>query len=182
MAENICADWPSTIHKNSHIDTFCDLSKPLPFNDHAFDTILSSDVIEHLPDHDLAFREMGRILAPGGTLILNTPFMYMIHEIPHDYYRHTRYSLERLVELAGLKTVQLEEIGGGGDVLVDMLAKYTSSVPYIGTPVAIAMQKVATAMSGTSIWSRQRKASASRFPLGYFLVAKKEYPTTLINR
>ena len=170
---SVCADWPSTIHKNLYIDTFCDLSKPLPFGDNAFDTILSSDVIEHLPDHDLAFREMGRVLAPSGMLILNTPFMYMIHEIPHDFYRHTRFSIERLTTLAGLRVMELDEIGGGLDVLVDMLAKYASGVPLIGTPLSIGLQKAAILMSGTRMWKRQRNTSASRFPLGYFLVARK---------
>lgn len=173
VSENVCTDWPSTIHKNSYIDTFCDLSKALPFGDNTFDTILSSDVIEHLPDHDLAFREMGRVLAPGGTLILNTPFMYMVHEIPHDFYRHTRFSIERLTALAGLQVMELDEIGGGLDVLVDILAKYASGIPVIGDFFAIGLQKVATLLSGTTVWERQRKASASRFPLGHFLVARK---------
>jgi SAM-dependent methyltransferase len=182
VSENICADWPSTIHKNSYIDTFCDLSKALPFEDNSFDTILSSDVIEHLPDHDLAFREMGRVLAPGGMLILNTPFMYMIHEIPHDFYRHTRFSIERLTALAGLQVVELDEIGGGLDVLVDILAKYTSGVPLIGNPFSIGLQKVAVLMSESKVWECQRRSSASRFPLGYFLVARKPDTANMVQQ
>jgi SAM-dependent methyltransferase len=182
VSENVCVDWPSTIHKNTYIDTFCDLSKPLPFNDNSFDTILSSDVVEHLPDHDLAFREMGRVLTPGGRLILNTPFIYMIHEIPNDFYRHTRFSIERLTALAGLKVMELDEIGGGVDVLVDLIAKYASGLPLIGAPFAIGLQKAAIMMSGTKVWERQRKASASRFPLGYFLVAQKPATTDTAMR
>ena len=43
------------------------------FEDNSFDTIISIETIEHI-DKDLDFlKEMNRILAPGGTLILSTP-------------------------------------------------------------------------------------------------------------
>jgi SAM-dependent methyltransferase len=168
-----CVDWPSTLHVSEHVDTFCDLSQALPFDDASFDTVLSSDVIEHLPDPVLAFGEIGRILRPGGTLVLNTPFFYMLHEVPFDFYRHTRYSLERLCGLAGLHVVQLEEIGGLADVLADLVSKGASTIPVVGSPISIAVQSGAYAFSRTGLGRRARNASASRFPLGYFLVARK---------
>ena len=102
LSDNVCVDWLGSLHHNIHDDQFCDHAQPLPFADDSFDTILSSDVIEHLPDLLLAFKEMGGLLRPGGKLILNTPCMYMPQEIPHDYYRHTRYSLDRLTAWPGL--------------------------------------------------------------------------------
>ncbi len=45
----------------------------LPFSTHAFDALICSEVIEHIPDHPAIFEEMGRVLRPGGTLILGTP-------------------------------------------------------------------------------------------------------------
>jgi len=171
--DNICVDWPSSLHRNMHIDVFCDVSRTLPFADATFDTILSSDVIEHLPDPVLAFREMARLLRPGGKVILNTPFLYMLHEVPHDYYRHTRYSLERLAAIAGLRVVQLEEIGGLPEVLADMLGKGIGTLPLLGGPLAIFLQATAIALGKTSVWARLRRMSRDRFPLGYFLVAAK---------
>lgn len=38
-----------------------------------FDVVICSDVLEHLVDVFAAFREMTRILKPGGRLVLNTP-------------------------------------------------------------------------------------------------------------
>src|SRR5688572_28681167 len=171
--ETTCVDWPSSRHDAQHIDEFCDLSQPLPFDDGMFDTLLSSDVIEHLPDPVLAFREMGRILRPGGTLILNTPFLYMLHETPFDFYRHTRYSLERLAGMAGLEILELEEIGGIGDVMADLAAKALAQAPVIGSPLAAALQAIARVFGDTGPGRRLRRASAGRFPLGYFLVARK---------
>ena len=44
-----------------------------PFPDRAFDQVVVVDYLEHIPD-DLAFaRELERILAPGGSVIINVP-------------------------------------------------------------------------------------------------------------
>jgi len=45
----------------------------LPFPDAAFDVVICSQVIEHIPDAPTVFDEMTRVLRPGGTLILGTP-------------------------------------------------------------------------------------------------------------
>lgn len=45
----------------------------LPFADESFDTVICSQVIEHIPDTEGAVGELLRVLRPGGRLILGTP-------------------------------------------------------------------------------------------------------------
>jgi 2-polyprenyl-3-methyl-5-hydroxy-6-metoxy-1,4-benzoquinol methylase len=45
----------------------------LPFADATFDVVLSTEVIEHLPQPSLAIREFARVLKPGGHLVLSVP-------------------------------------------------------------------------------------------------------------
>jgi SAM-dependent methyltransferase len=45
----------------------------LPFPDGHFAAVLSSQVIEHIPLTPALFRELHRVLAPGGTLVIGTP-------------------------------------------------------------------------------------------------------------
>lgn len=45
----------------------------LPFADGAFDFVICSEVLEHLPDDDGALVELSRVLAPGGTLAVSVP-------------------------------------------------------------------------------------------------------------
>ncbi len=45
----------------------------MPFADEAFDLILCSHVLEHVPDDRTAMKELHRVLAPGGTAILMVP-------------------------------------------------------------------------------------------------------------
>jgi 2-polyprenyl-3-methyl-5-hydroxy-6-metoxy-1,4-benzoquinol methylase len=50
-----------------------DLNEPLSIADRSFDSIISTEVIEHLENPRATFREFGRLLRPGGQLLLTTP-------------------------------------------------------------------------------------------------------------
>ncbi|GIW42429.1 MAG: methyltransferase [Candidatus Binatia bacterium] len=45
----------------------------LPFRDASFDCVVASEIFEHLDEDDLAFREVTRVLRPGGILALSVP-------------------------------------------------------------------------------------------------------------
>ncbi|WP_116127702.1 class I SAM-dependent methyltransferase [Lewinella sp. IMCC34183] len=46
----------------------------LPFRDDAVDAIISSEVMEHVPDVPLYLRNLVRVLRPGGTIVISTPY------------------------------------------------------------------------------------------------------------
>jgi len=45
----------------------------LPFPDGAFDRVICSEVLEHVPDDLSAMRELARVLRPGGTMAITVP-------------------------------------------------------------------------------------------------------------
>ncbi len=47
----------------------------LSFEDESFDAVISSDVLEHIPDYQAALENFHRVLAPGGDLVLTVPFL-----------------------------------------------------------------------------------------------------------
>jgi len=49
------------------------LNAPLPFADATFDLVTSLEGIEHVENHFLMARELGRVTRPGGHLIISTP-------------------------------------------------------------------------------------------------------------
>jgi ubiquinone/menaquinone biosynthesis C-methylase UbiE len=49
-----------------------DLNRPLPLGDESFDTVISTQVIEHLNECDQFAAEIHRILKPGGYAIIST--------------------------------------------------------------------------------------------------------------
>lgn len=172
----VCVDWPKSLHGSSYLDLACDISKPLPFFDSSFDTIVLSSVLEHVPTPDRLWEEMARVLAPGGVIIMNSPFLYAIHEAPNDYYRFTEYALLRSAENAGLQVAHIDATGGAIEVLADTLAKTVASHGFAGKTMATLVQWSA-AMFARTPWGRKVRASTSRrFPLSYFLVVTKPEP------
>ncbi len=68
----------------------------LPFKDGEFDLVLCTEVLEHVKDPKKVISEIGRVLTPGGQVILTTRFVYPLHDAPHDYWRFTKYGLGEL--------------------------------------------------------------------------------------
>lgn len=173
VGDNVCVDWENTLHKNEHLDLECDLNTELPFADGEFDTVIFSDVLEHVPKPEQVLKEVSRILAAGGKLLLNVPFYYCIHEEPHDYYRYTHFALRRFMANAGLKLVLLEPTGGAPEVLADTLAKNLLQVPRIGELFAVLIQRATLAFIATNFGKAVSKSTSEKFPFGYFLIAEK---------
>ncbi len=110
--EYIGVDWKNSMHDQSNVDIFADLIRELPFDDNYTDTVVSFQVLEHLPEPDFFLSECSRILRSGGTLFLTVPFMWQIHEEPHDYFRYTRYGLDYLLKKNGFTDIQIKEETG----------------------------------------------------------------------
>jgi ubiquinone/menaquinone biosynthesis C-methylase UbiE len=172
-----CVDWPATRHKVDHLDHELDLTENLPFPDNTYSTIILSDVLEHIPSPGQLLSEMHRILAPGGVAIINTPFLYWVHEAPHDYYRYTEYALQRFANDAGFRVISLEPIGGLPEVLADFIAKKPRVIPIIGhlfrKSTSILIQKITWVFVHSLGKSLSRKTS-KRFPMGYFMIVEKQ--------
>ena len=171
VSEIQCVDWVNSLHGAKHLDKSCDLTGPIPYDDGQFDTIILSDVLEHLPEPMNCWREMHRLLAPGGKVLLNVPFYYSIHEEPYDFYRYTEFALRRFAETAGFTVAELTAVGGAVDVLADVIAKLLVGARL--SSLGAGVQSLAGAFGKSGIGKRVRARTAKRFPLGYFMIARK---------
>jgi SAM-dependent methyltransferase len=106
-------DHPRSAYKNTFVCVAADLTEPLPFKAGAFDTVVSFQVLDDLPEPAKYLSECFRIMKPGGFIFLTVPFMWKIHEEPHDYYRFTKYGLQYLLKKGGYENIAVEEIYAG---------------------------------------------------------------------
>jgi len=100
------AGWDYT-----RLDVVGDLAQ-LPFCDATFDGTLNVVTLEHVRDPAKVLLELGRVLAPGGKLLLIAPHEWEEHQQPHDYFRYTRYGLEYLLTQAGFTQLSIQPVGG----------------------------------------------------------------------
>jgi SAM-dependent methyltransferase len=68
----------------------------LPFTENCFDIVIANNIIEHCRDARIAVDEIYRVLKKNGIAYFTVPFLYPIHEAPHDYARYTEYGLQNL--------------------------------------------------------------------------------------
>ena len=78
-----------------------DSSVPAP--DSSFDMVLSTQVLEHVPEPANYVAECFRVLKPGGFLVLTTHGLFEDHGCPYDFQRWTADGLRLLLERAGFQ-------------------------------------------------------------------------------
>lgn len=91
---------------NAVIDT-------LPFRDSAFECVICSEVIEHIPGGGTAFFEMARVLRKGGTLILGTPdyasIWWRVIERLYGFFAPGGYAEEHITQYTRKGLIELME-------------------------------------------------------------------------
>lgn len=95
----------------SRLDVLARLES-LPFRRGSFDLVVNTQVLEHVRDPQTVLRELARVLKPGGRLFLTAPQGWPEHQVPHDYFRFTRFALRHLLESAGFTVEELAPLGG----------------------------------------------------------------------
>lgn len=98
----------------------------LPFANDSFDSILASQVFEHLHSPHLAAAELARVSSRKGHLIVAVPFLFPVHEGPNDFYRYTEWGLRRVLS-PYFDVQEVVPYGGRLAAAIDVLATTTPS-------------------------------------------------------
>lgn len=84
----------------------------LPFKDVSFDTVICTELLEHILKPAACLAEIRRVLKNGGRLYISVPQSWYLHYEPQDYWRFTRYGLEYLLKEEGFKVFDIKRVGG----------------------------------------------------------------------
>ncbi len=159
-AERVCGvDLDERVLENPYLDEAkLGRGEEIPYDDDTFDVVFSDNVLEHLDHPREVFREVARVLEPGGWYLVKTPNKY--HYMPavaastpqwfHDLYNKlrgrdpgdtfpTRYRAntpEALRRLAGDAGMRLESVS-----LVEGRPEYLRISP-LTYPVGVAYERL----------------------------------------
>jgi SAM-dependent methyltransferase len=95
----------------SDLDFVCP-ADAIPLPDASLDGIISTEMLEHVPDPRAVWAEFARLLKPAGKVLLSTPMYWPHHEAPYDFFRYTAYGLQRLAAEAGFELLKIYPRGG----------------------------------------------------------------------
>lgn len=96
----------------------------IPLPDKSFDSIISTQGLEHMTNPTKVIMEFYRVLRENGYCLVTVPFFNEMHEEPHDYWRFTKYSLEMMFKEAGFNIVSIEPRGGFFAVIAQLFTRY----------------------------------------------------------
>lgn len=162
----------------SKVDVICEATS-LTFKENQFDTVFSTQVIEHVSDPFKMLEEIYRVLRPGGTLIISAPFCWELHEEPYDFYRYSKYGLKAMIESRGFEVKSLKANGGKWAAI----GQLNINIIYSAFGRKSFLVKLAKGffikLRFTSIWNRiflwlDRKYPSDLLTLNYVVVAKRK--------
>ena len=128
VARHVGVDVDYGFYDARHID-LVGSADALPMEDGSVEAILSSQVIEHLPDPQMAIAEAARVLRPAGLLFLSWPYLYPIHAPPWDFARLSEFAMDRMLAAHGLELVERRRLGGFWYLLGVVTPIYLQGLP-----------------------------------------------------
>ena len=111
VREHVCVDHVEKGDERGQVVDVVATAYSIPLPDAGAQTVLLTEVLEHLERPGDAVAECLRLLEPGGHLIATTPLFWPVHDA-RDFYRYTPQGLRYLLETAGFEVVELKPLGG----------------------------------------------------------------------
>jgi SAM-dependent methyltransferase len=103
--------------------------KKMPFKNDSFSCAFGTEVLEHCPDPEVVLNEVYRVLESDGIFFFTVPFLWNLHEVPHDEYRYTPFSLQRHLKNSGFKDIEIKALGGWDASMAQMLGLWLRRSP-----------------------------------------------------
>jgi SAM-dependent methyltransferase len=109
--------------RNKDADCYYDGNR-FPFQEREFDSVITSEVLEHIFNPNMFLSEINRVLKKGGILLLTVPFVWDEHEQPYDYARYSSFGLRHLLEQNGFVIIEHRKSINDIRVIFQMINTY----------------------------------------------------------
>lgn len=156
----------------------------LPVESGAFDAVVCTEVLEHVPEPIRALHEIGRVIRPGGKVILTAPLGSGLHQEPYHFYGgYTPYWYKKFLAESGFTDVTIESNRGFFSLYGQECLRFAivmapwrgpSRLPWLplwlfGLPWCLLVPLLAKFLDGTLVAQHE-------FTVGYHVTATKSLP------
>ena len=169
---------PESGYRGNRADVAGDASE-MPFADESFDTILCTEVMEHVMHPEKVVAEFARILKPGGRAIVTVPFFYPIHDT-FDFFRYTDQGMAVIMKRYGLEIEEIRPLSGTGVTLAIMLNLYIFDLGFMWTkwlyPIGLVLRPIlwiATALINLLGLLAEKIVPSKQMAFNHLTVARK---------
>jgi SAM-dependent methyltransferase len=122
---------PESVYRGHQANIFGDAMK-LPLADESIDTILCTEVLEHLPNPETAISEFARVLRPNGIIITTAPFCFPVHD-KWDFFRYSPDGLAVIMRRYGLEVLTVKPLSGTAVTLALLFNLYWFDIGFMWT-------------------------------------------------
>jgi SAM-dependent methyltransferase/predicted O-methyltransferase YrrM len=172
-ADYVTLDWEGSLHAGARAAEITASADAMPLEDGGFDVVLLTQVLEHVLRPAAVLHEIARVLRPGGRLFATVPFVWELHEEPHDYWRFTNHALAALLEDAGFAEYAIEPRSDSLSALAQLMTNIGWSLRGDdGSASSVQARETLQALAGEVA----RLAPLDRrrvLPLGYTITARR---------
>ncbi|MFZ4856590.1 MAG: class I SAM-dependent methyltransferase [Desulfuromonadaceae bacterium] len=156
-------------------DTVYYSGEQFPFADGSFDNLFHTEVLEHIYHAGRFLGECRRVLKPSGSMFFTVPFQARYHYIPHDFFRYTPAALERMLDEAGFKEIEIKPRGSditvAANKCISVFYRWLRSTP-AGVVAAVPVSPVALLILIVGWLSLRLTVGSYDDCLGYTVTAK----------
>ena len=111
------------VQKGDNVDVVGS-AENIPFPEESFDSVVCTQVFEHLARPQICAGEIHRVLRRDGYAVVTVPQMNELHEEPHDFFRYTKFGLEQMFSDVGFRIVECNQRGGFFTTIAQMKIRY----------------------------------------------------------
>ena len=173
------SDWEHSVHPGARAVDHVGPAHDLPVPDGAYDAVLCTQVLEHVPNPDAVIAELHRVLRPGGRLYMTVPLAWELHELPFDFYRYTPHGLAHILGAAGFEHLDIRPRNDCFTTLAQLLDNAGSTMGRYpdGRDGRRAEAQMTLRAMAAKIASYADLDARMIFPLGYSVVARRPGPS-----
>ena len=135
-----------------------------------YKNIIIFNVLEHLSEVNIAFKNLNSLLDSKGKILGSTPFLYRVHGAPNDYNRFTKSYLQKILKEKKFTNIKIKEIGLGPFLasfsLLRGFLKYLPIIYQIILTLVIIMDKI--------LFYTMKTDPKKIYPIGYVFSAIKK--------